>query len=197
MKGAFESDGAAARAGRAAISRSHDGMNTWVCPRCQSVYEIEFHFSPKPDHGEANCVTCGMEIVRWRGGHYYSVTAVDLKPAPDEDLEAERELYKRELEFEKKADEALKKGEENLKKIQKKLKENEQPKKSKLKRMQKQPKKKEEEPEVKVIKTPAKTTAKPKRKNPWIEHVKAKAKELNITYGCAISDARVKNTYKK
>jgi len=32
--------------------------------------------------------------------------------------------------------------------------------------------------------------------NPWIEHVKQKAKELNVSYGCAISLPEVKKSYK-
>ncbi len=32
--------------------------------------------------------------------------------------------------------------------------------------------------------------------NPWIEHVKQKAKELNVSYGCAITLPEVKKTYK-
>lgn len=33
--------------------------------------------------------------------------------------------------------------------------------------------------------------------NPWVEHVKKKAKELNTTYGCAITMKEVKDSYKK
>ena len=32
--------------------------------------------------------------------------------------------------------------------------------------------------------------------NPWIEHVKQKAKELNVSYGCAITLPEVRKTYK-
>ena len=32
--------------------------------------------------------------------------------------------------------------------------------------------------------------------NEWIEHVKKIARENNMTYGCAISDARCKASYK-
>jgi colicin import membrane protein len=32
--------------------------------------------------------------------------------------------------------------------------------------------------------------------NPWVEHVKKKAKELNTTYGCAITMKEVKDSYK-
>ena len=31
--------------------------------------------------------------------------------------------------------------------------------------------------------------------NPWVEHVKRKAQEFGLSYGCAISDARVKESY--
>ena len=33
--------------------------------------------------------------------------------------------------------------------------------------------------------------------NPWVEHVKRKAKELNTSYGCAITMKEVKDSYKK
>lgn len=32
--------------------------------------------------------------------------------------------------------------------------------------------------------------------NKWIKHVKAQAKKLNLTYGAALSDPRVKAAYK-
>ena len=37
--------------------------------------------------------------------------------------------------------------------------------------------------------------AKNPRKNPWIEHVNKKAKELGISYPCAINDKRVRDSY--
>ena len=58
-------------------------MNTWVCSDCGSSYEVEFHFSPKPDLGEAKCEGCGKEIVSWEGGHCYIVRAIEIKRAPD------------------------------------------------------------------------------------------------------------------
>jgi hypothetical protein len=35
------------------------------------------------------------------------------------------------------------------------------------------------------------------RANPWVEHVRRFARENNMTYGCALSDARIKDGYTK
>lgn len=35
------------------------------------------------------------------------------------------------------------------------------------------------------------------RVNPWVEHVRRFARENNMTYGCALSDARIKDGYVK
>jgi hypothetical protein len=36
-----------------------------------------------------------------------------------------------------------------------------------------------------------------KKVNKWITHVKAQAKKLGLKYGDALSDSRVRNSYKK
>jgi len=61
-----------------------------VCPGCESVYEVSFHFSPKPDRGSIECEVCGKEIVKWKGGHRYEVVLIRRKKSSKEKVKRKK-----------------------------------------------------------------------------------------------------------
>ena len=48
-----------------------------TCPKCGSVYNVEYHHSPMRDYDKFNCEVCGYEMDKWNSTTWLAYTLVE------------------------------------------------------------------------------------------------------------------------
>ena len=68
-------------------------MATWdmnrasdkTCPQCKSTYDVKYHHVPLKDSDYYNCVTCGLELDRWKSTRFPIYTPKVMAKWPNDD----------------------------------------------------------------------------------------------------------------